>query len=117
VADSWFNRGVETGRQLRYGEAIEWLAACRAARPGDVECLRALAKVWCCLGLPDEALRCVNEAIALSPGDSSSLFLKAYVERKRKLVQGGGHQFGVSAATAGPGVDKDEKAETMANNS
>lgn len=86
VADAWFNQGIEIGNQGRYGEAIEWLAACSVARPQDVECHRALAKVWCRLEHPDEAIRCVNRAIALAPEDSATLLLLAYVERKRSGI-------------------------------
>lgn len=100
VADSWFNRGIEAGRRHRLGEALEWLAGCRAARPADAECLRALAKVWCGLGLPDEALRCLDEALALSPDDSSALFLKAYVDRKRRLDPTDGQAAGATTSQA-----------------
>jgi len=67
VPDAWFNRAVEALSAGRRGAALEWLAACCAARPTDAAAQRALAKVWAQLGHPAEARAALDRAAEIEP--------------------------------------------------
>lgn len=67
VADAWFNRALAALAEDRPGRALEWLAACCAARPTDAAAGRALARVWAQLGCWDQAADALDRAAALDP--------------------------------------------------
>ena len=69
VADSWFNQGLAAAKGGALGEALEWFAACVAARPEDASARRCLAKLWEAVGCPSEALRNLelSDPVSLRP--------------------------------------------------
>ena len=67
VPDAWFNQALEAIAAGKPGRALEWLAACCAARPNDAAALRALAKLWGQLGHAPEALDALRRAATIEP--------------------------------------------------
>ncbi len=85
VPDAWFNRALDELAEGRPGRALEWLAACCAARPTDAAALRALAQVWGQLGRPAEAEDALRRAAACEPDHPE---LKAIEDAVRLLRRG-----------------------------
>jgi tetratricopeptide (TPR) repeat protein len=86
MADAWFNRALEALARGAPGRALEYLAACSAARPTDAAALRALAKVWAQLGRRAEARDALERAAEIDPGAPELEALRrALRPRPRKL--------------------------------
>lgn len=82
LPDVWFNRALEALPAGRAGEALEWFAACCAARPSDAAARRALAKVWAQLGHVGEAERALEQSARIDPDHADLVAIRqALVER------------------------------------
>lgn len=67
LSDAWFNRALKALSEGNRGRALEWLAACCAARPMDADARRAMAKVWAQLGHVNEAKAALELARDIDP--------------------------------------------------
>lgn len=67
LCDTWFNSALTALAAGATGRALEWFAACAAARPSDGAALRALARVWAQLGHHREAGEALERAAAIEP--------------------------------------------------
>lgn len=72
VADAWFNRGLEAAAAHQPAKALEWMAACCAARPSDAAAHRARGRLWAQLACWPEADDAFERAAELEP-DSPDL--------------------------------------------
>lgn len=80
LADAWFNRAVAALKADELERAVEWLAACCAARPDDAPALRALAKAWARLGRPNAARQALYRARAAAPEAAENDAIAAAIE-------------------------------------
>jgi len=72
AADAWFNRGLEAAAAGETAQALEWMAACCAARPIDAAAHRARARLWAQLRRWPDASAALERAAELEP-DSPDL--------------------------------------------
>ena len=103
VPDAWFNRALAAAAAGQPGRALEWMAACCAARPTDAAALRALARLWARLGHWHEAQDALRRASAIDPNapelDRIRAALRSLRAQSLRSKPGPGRQFGCRRKT------------------